>query len=135
MSRKLSTRLLPVSASIGILMVGACALPTTEKYRAQLDEWVGGSVDSLVLKWGPPNSSFTLGNGDSLLEFARSDIEIRGGDDWITSGRTRRGFSRDGIPRAWPPYAVTFYCKTRFLVSPDGVVKSYSLEGNDCAAY
>ncbi len=49
-----------------VLLLAGCY--TTENYEKILAMWVGSHVDSLVLSWGPPQVSFKLSNGKTVLE-------------------------------------------------------------------
>jgi hypothetical protein len=121
MIKSVATAVLLVSALCG------CQTPTFENYRAQVDQWLDKPVDDLVLQWGPPQGTFKLGDGNTLMEYVRGRQEIRGGDDWPFA------FHRH-FPDS-PIYSVNYVCKTRFIVTPERYVKSWSWEGNDCVAY
>lgn len=98
------------------VLVTACA--TTAAFEKTLDAWVGLHVDRLVLSWGAPSSSFKLSDGSTAIEYS--------------SSRIRNTSPPSNSMQYYPPNYVTFWCKARFMVSPEGLIKGWSHEGNDC---
>lgn len=101
-----------------IALLSACA--TTGKYKRALATWKGESVDKLVMSWGPPNSSFTLSDGSTVLEYSWGNTQV---------------YYLPGNPAARTPgYVGSNYnwCKTLFTVAPDGHIRSISFQGNSC---
>ena len=44
-------------------------LPTGKKTENNLNSWVGSTEAELIKSWGVPNSSYTLSNGDIVLQY------------------------------------------------------------------
>ena len=124
------------------LISAGCAGPTREAYVAQVESFIGRPVDELALNWGPPQGSYTLQNGDTLVEYSKGGETIGSGSGTSLGlggfGSSGGGFGT-GIGLSFPlgggDTQTAPGCKTRFTVSPDRVVRSYSLEGNGCTAY
>lgn len=123
-----------------LLAVAGCALPTTQKYEAKLEPLIGMPVDDLVLKWGPPQSSFTMGDGRTVIEYSKSELVASGGGTSFGIGGGSRGPSiGTGVSTSFPvrggSYGEGRHCKTRFIVSKERVVQAWSWEGNHCVSY
>ena len=120
-------------------LIGGCA--TTENYENILQSWVGLHVDELVLDRGPPQSSFELSTGDKMIEYHNVNyvyipgysypvprtINLKHPDGSVTTYST---YSEHQIPAQ----SYTRSCKTRFIISPDGLIKQWDWKGDDCKA-
>ena len=115
-------------ALVGISLA-SCA--TTKNYEAALSTWEGVSRDSLIRSWGPPDLRANLDDGEEIIEYRKAsryrkeDNPGEGGlayalgyklGEWMAGG-------------AKPPG-----CKTRFLISSDGVINEYEYIGEECNA-
>jgi hypothetical protein len=123
------------------LMSTACAGPTREAYEAQVQSFIGRPLDELALNWGPPQGSYVLQNGDTLVEYSKGGETIGTGSGTsvgLGGFRSSGGFGTGlglSFPLGGADTSTAPSCKTRFTVSPDRVVRSYSLEGTGCTAY
>lgn len=126
---------------LSALLVTGCATTSTENYEKILQTWVGLHVDELVLDWGPPQSSFDLSTGEKIIEyhnvryvyipstsFPRAHTVYRKHPDGSVT--TYQTFSEHEIPAQ----SYTRFCKTRFIINPDGMIKQWDWEGDDCRA-
>ncbi|MGJ4893807.1 hypothetical protein ACQR2B_06455 [Bradyrhizobium oligotrophicum] len=87
-------------------MVGGCAASAPE-VRARLgQEYVGRNVDTLVMKWGPPTSSFRMNSGQSSYVWQLAT------ETTLTSDRS----------------AKTYACKVNVIASPTGVIEQLNTE-------
>ncbi|MGJ5075512.1 hypothetical protein [Bradyrhizobium oligotrophicum] len=87
-------------------LLGACAASAPE-VRARLgQEYVGKNLDELVMKWGPPNSSFRMNNGQSSYVWQLAT------ETTLTSDRSAR----------------TYACKVSVIASPTGVIEQLNTE-------
>ena len=135
------------SAIIAVaLILAGCA--TTENYEKILNTWVGSHVDSLVLSWGPPQGSFKLSNGKTVLEYTDARTVQMGGYTYTTpqttyqsgtvygggSYGTYSGSSTTYVTQQTPTYNVNYWCKTRFIADSNGIIERWSWEGNNCVA-
>ena len=95
------------------LFLGGC-YASSQEVRAKLgDEYVGKSVDTLVLQFGPPSSQFKMSTGEiSYL--------------WQLSSHTNVDATRDryGISGT----ATTKFCKLNVIASPAGLVTKLTTE-------
>jgi hypothetical protein len=78
-------------------------LPTGKKTENNLNSWVGSTEAELIKSWGVPNSSYTLSNGDIVLQY-----------DLRSSPTSQQ------------------YCKINITFSK-GIIKDWMWEGNNCA--
>ncbi len=113
-------------------LLAACA--TEAHYNRMLAGWVGRPLDDLMMQWGPPDKTATLSRGGKVIEYDRERIVTTGGytqyEPVITDG------DKDSIlvPVAVPSQEHHLRCATRFVVSPAGIIESWSHDGNDCVA-
>ena len=116
---------------LGLLLTGCFA--TTKNYEAILDTWIGASEDHLVEKWGVPNGVYKKNDGGKILTFVSTGSMYMPGqntskttsDPW--GGTTTTVTSSSGT-------VIPLKCKTTFIISPSGKIKSWTWEGNDCTA-
>jgi hypothetical protein len=80
-----------------------CAASRQEVAARLGDQYVGQNVDALVLKFGPPTSSFKLNSGQSSYVWQLTAVTDVAGD---------RGYAQ----------AQTRFCKISVIASPAGVV-------------
>ncbi len=95
------------------LFLGGC-YASSQEVRAKLgDDYSGKSVDSLVLQFGPPASSFKMSTGETSYL-------------WQLSSHTNVDATRDryGISGT----ATTKFCKLNVIASPNGMVTKLSTE-------
>ena len=133
--------------------LAGCA--TTAGYETLLSSWVGNSADYLVSSWGPPQNSYRLSDGGSVLEYTRSrTLVLMGGyttQRAVTSyesgtvsatnphgGGTSygqyNGTSTTYVPETHAPTTVQLGCTTRFTVNSSGMITTWAHEGTDCIA-
>ena len=135
------------SAIIAVVLILA-GCQSTENYEKILDTWVGSHVDSLVLSWGPPQGSFKLSNGKTVLEYGDARTVQMGGYTVTTPKTTYQsgtvygpggygtysGTSTTYVTEQTPTYNLNLWCKTRFIAGSNGIIETWSWEGNDCVA-
>lgn len=102
---------------LGVLAIcialGGC-YASSQEVRAKLgEEYVGKSVDALVLQFGPPASQFRLSTGETSYL-------------WQLSSHTNVDATRDryGISGT----ATTKFCKLNVIASPNGMVTKLATE-------
>jgi len=135
----------------GVCLVAALALfgcATKEKYEAILQSWVGSHVDQLVMAWGPPQGSFTLSDGRTIIEYSDARTFVGGGQTYTlpettySSGSvygagnygTYSGTTTTYTTHTTPTYSINLLCKTRLTISNKGIIESWAHQGNDCVA-
>jgi hypothetical protein len=126
----------PVLLVIGVLALVACA--TTAKYESILQSWVGDDADNLVRKWGPPNSTYTLGGGGRILSYSH------GGSSSYTTPTQVQQSAGQFIGSTYYPgqttvtggqtYNINRWCNTTFEVNSSNRIVSWRWEGNACRA-
>lgn len=97
-------------------LLGACAASVPE-VRARLgQEYIGQNVDRLVVRLGPPSSSFRMNSGQTSYVWqvgSETQIQVRGTG---TSGSSYVGS------------ADTFTCKVSAIASPTGIVSQLDVQ-------
>lgn len=92
-------------------LISGCA--TTAKYESKLNALVGTSENDLIVNWGVPDNTYTLNNGNKLLQYLRNDGTV-------------------AYPIGKNYYTETYWCKTTFTVNGSGIVLDWKHEGNKC---
>lgn len=134
-------------------LLGACeTVPYPERvaaYETKVKaEFVGKSVDALLLAKGPPESSYTLTDGRDVIQYLKERSYTTGGGtytDYHTEVIGYKTFTRDnGTTKQIPitrqvPYLrtdplVTHHekCAQRFVISKAKIVEDFKWEGNSC---
>lgn len=85
----------------GVPYITGCAI-TGPSGQAEIDTWIGTTVDELYLAYGRPSTSVEQGDGNTLVEFQHSRLDS----------------------------STPYYCTVRYLVNPAGIVVSGTYEGN-----
>lgn len=92
--------------------------------------WIGGSVDSLIQSWGPPQSSVNLSNGQQMHTWRHtssytapvsSTTSIYGGPYIATAYTDTYGGQ-----------TYNFWCERSFTVNKHGTITRWSWRGNNC---
>jgi len=137
-------KVLPRLGIAGLLLaVAACGpLPSREAYYGQLQTWIGLHSDLLARNWGPPDKSYKLSDGSTMLQYERvrqryvpgmstpehEPVLVRGNDGKVYRSTVTRW-------RREPGYYDIDRCSTRFTAAPDGIITHFQFEGDDCVAY
>jgi hypothetical protein len=108
---------------LGIVALSAalagCAASRQEVAARLGDQYVGQNVDALVVKFGPPASSFKMNSGQISYQWQLSNV---------TDIAVDRGYGQ----------ASTRYCKANVIATPAGIVSELNTEdtnaGNDLYA-
>jgi hypothetical protein len=104
-------RILGVVALCAVL--GGCAASKQEVVTRLGDQYVGKSVDALVVQFGPPASSFRMTTGDTSYVWqltAVTNIDVSS-DRYGSSGTAKTNF-----------------CKVSVIASPTGIVTRLTTE-------
>ena len=131
-------------------VIAGCA--TTANYEKILNTWVGDHADNLVSSWGPPQRSFNLSDGSTILEYTASRNIQTGGYTYTSpqttyhSGSTSAygsggsaygtysGTSTTYVQKQTPTYNINLWCKTIFTANSNGIITKWSWKGNNCRA-
>lgn len=108
---------------IAVLCValGGC-YATGADVRAKLgQDYIGKNVDALVVRWGPPASSFKMNSGETAYS-------------WQLASGSSVSVSRDG-PSSASGSSRAYACKVNIVASPNGTVKSLDTEDKDSSLY
>lgn len=100
-----------VTALLCISLAG-CAASRSEVKARLGQEYIGQNVDTLVLNWGPPATTFRLNSGQQSYVWQLSSVtEAVGGDGYAT--------------------ARTIGCKVTVVASPAGVITNLDTEDHN----
>jgi hypothetical protein len=100
---------LPFVVSLCVLLTGCLA--TTQQVATQLgDQYIGKNVDTLVVSWGPPKSTFRMNSGGMSYQ-------------WELSSLTGFNVDRNGSGSA-----STLYCKVTVVTTPTGIITQLDTE-------
>jgi len=128
-------------AATAVLALAGCA--TQEKFRAIMDTYIGASEQSLVSGLGIPSGSYAFNEHSKVLTFERSGQMVLPGvqttqavSSTTTGYVNSRPFTAQTttyVPQQGAPMLIQMNCTIRFSLW-DGVVRSYTWEGNNCKA-
>src|SRR5882724_349434 len=90
-------------------MLGGCAASKQEVVTRLGDQYIGQNVDTLIIQFGPPTSSFKMNSGQTSYVWQLSAV---------TDIATDRGFGT----------ASTRFCKVSVIASPTGIVQQLNTE-------
>jgi hypothetical protein len=103
-------RILGVVALCAVL--GGCAASKQEVVARLGDQYIGQNVDALVVKFGPPTSTFRMNSGQtSYIWQLSAETDIRTDRGWGT--------------------ASTRFCKVSVIASPTGIVTQLDTEDSN----
>lgn len=131
-------------AVLALLLVAGCAATNEEairKFQAEMDGYVGKSVDELILARGVPTATATLSSGGRVLEYSTHRSSVSGGYSYLAYTpvfvpNSSGGGSWISVPshETAPIYTSEWRCKLTFQISADQKVLNWRAEGNDCLA-
>lgn len=98
-----------IAASIVSLLLTGCTASRQEVASRLGQQYIGQNVDSLVVRFGPPASTFKMNNGDTSYVWQLGNQ---------TNINTYRGSGS----------ASTEYCKVSVIASPAGIVTQLNTE-------
>jgi hypothetical protein len=105
-------RILGILALGAALSLAACAASRQEVVSRLGDEFIGQNVDSLVVQWGPPASTFKMNSGDtSYVWQLGNQTDIR---------------TDDGAG-----FASTRFCKVNVVASKTGLITQLNTEDSN----
>src|SRR4030042_4191147 len=133
------------SLSLLVILTVSCA--TTANYESILRSWTNVHVDNLISSWGPPQNSYPLSDGGQILEYVRQGAVPIGGYTYYVPQTTYHsgtasaygnygsyaygrysGTSTKYVPQQTPIYNVPLWCKTRFNINKNGIIKRWQWE-------
>lgn len=105
------------SFSICFFLLGCGSL----RFKEKMDSWVGQNINSAVLKYGPPVSTFDMpGTSEKMFAWRFENSSSHTAVNYL--GQTSIESKQN-------------YCNFRFIVdNTSNTIKSWSSEGNSCSA-
>jgi hypothetical protein len=120
---------------IGIIFLSGiflCGCATTQNYEKQLNLFVGLPLGHLESSWGKPQYISSNPDGKTVVEYRTHRIR---------NERVSQPYLSESGDNFIPPetyiqtpdiYKKVLWCRTKFIVNKNGIVESWSHEGNDC---
>ena len=110
------TAKIAIVMSATLLLAGGCG---KLMYERALNSWQGAPVQELVDSWGPPHEQFRDERGNMVYQWSHRDID---------GGSSKASFQyKTGRQKISP------FCRTRFTVDENGIVREWTYRGNDCS--
>jgi hypothetical protein len=109
-----------------------------DTFVAQMDAFVGKSIDEVIKIKGVPTGTAELVSGGRVVEYAKSNRVTSGGGTFATYRSvyvpSANGGSYVSIPvnHTVPVSTSEENCKLLFTVSKDNIVVNWKAEGNNC---
>ena len=113
-----------------VVLVAGCA--TTGEYERILASYVGHSELELIRNWGPPDTSYTVGD-IKFLSYQRGGMAMTPGVAPSYTTTFSGGVARTTPVGGMPAMAVNRVCVSTFEVQNDRIVR-WSWRGNACKA-
>lgn len=142
MAQGISRPRLIVATALGLILT-ACA--TQEGYRQQAALHIGQPADMLIVERGSPAARDYLSDGSQVWTYFVAEQRHDPGG-YSTIPRERRIVWTDRAGRQHvrveqyeetvytPPRSWMTECETRFVVTPDGIVRDFRFHGEACRA-
>jgi hypothetical protein len=105
-------RIVGIVALGAALVLAACAASRQEVAARLGDQFIGQNVDALVVKFGPPTSTFKLNSGQSSYVWQLTAV---------TDIAVDRGYGQ----------AQTRFCKVSVIASPVGIITQLNTEDSN----
>jgi hypothetical protein len=127
-----------ISLSLAATAAAVSGCVSSSNYAKDVNSYLGQPIDNVVLAYGPPDSSFQLGDGRWVYEWEEISVEHRPDmDDWH---RTYYVQNSDGaiVPVYRPSLygsdveEITRLCTTRYTTSGEQVVEAVAFQGDGC---
>jgi len=101
---------------LSIILVQSCSSTKRLSLKEIMDSWLGHSKVELIESWGPPTSTYNIGNGNEVLTYLQ---------EWQINGRTYY----DQYNRQQYKAPQTRYCKKMMYVNKYGKIYMWKTEG------
>lgn len=145
---------LPAAIAAAAVALG-CA--TAETFNARMNSFIGQPQSSLIARYGLPEATMRLANGDSVMQYTRGTVMVVPGvttvqpvtstttgtlstpvqnGPGVMSTRTSQFEARTTTYQAQqaPGTQVQLWCTVLFTVNGAGTVTSWSASGDHCVA-
>lgn len=115
-----------------LFLLSACA--TTGSYQRQINKWQGKDIQTLISKWGEPDSGVQLNNGHKIYQYTRKTMYSIP-DPKRTPMRINNGNLFSNYDEPWNSHqTIIRSCRTLFETTAAGQIIHISFKGNNCVA-
>lgn len=139
-----------IAAAVAALLLAGCA--TQAKFQTKMNSFMGHSESALIGAYGPPQSSYVLGDGSRVLQYSRSGQMVLPGMQTmqpVTTNTTGNLTLNQGlrqttgnynststtyVPQQGPATTIQLGCTVNFTIDAGGTVRAWSATGNHCVA-
>ena len=138
---------------VGILLavvLTGCA--TTEKFNTKMNGFVGNQEIAVISTYGPPQSVYSLSDGQRIISYTRGGNVVLPGATTIqpvttnTTGnmtlnqglrQTTGMYSQQSttyVQQQAPSTTLNLSCTVNFTIDAQGIIRSWSATGNHCVS-
>jgi hypothetical protein len=108
------------SSLLGVGLAAALAsCATTGRFRAVMNTWLGGDINTFIQRWGPPSQTTDLPNGTRMYTFMRT-------------GSTVANAYYNPYLNMTTATATTYWCQVSVTANNSGRIISWQANGNAC---
>lgn len=130
---------LAILALVTVALAGCgVAAKRKEAFTAEMDSYLGQSLDEVIKAKGVPTATADLSNGGKVVEYSSSKMITSGGGSFTTyksvylPGPNGGTWTQVPVQNNTPISTSEARCKLLFTVSKDGLVENWKAEGNRC---
>lgn len=113
--------------AVCVALLAGCA--TQQNFEKGLNSWMGANVNALISRFGPPERTFTLPNGDVMYSYT-----LNRGAAAFTSPSQTTVYGNTATTSPGFAFAGPLYCRVDFTIYREATVVAYRYEGNACKA-
>ena len=116
--------------------VAGCAGPSTPPAGTppprDILAWRGATAGELEQGLGPPDATYRLASGETVLEYSWTRTQTTGGYTVNTAGSMYTGSTWDTTRQYVPTRVVSLNCRARFTLGADDRVRNIGWQGQGC---
>lgn len=125
---------------LATMALAGCGVMEKRKaaFTAELDSYVGKSLDEVIKAKGVPTGTADLSNGGKVVEYSSSKMITGGGGSYTSyesvfvPGPNGGSLTQVPVQKSRPITTSEARCKLLFTVSKAGIVENWKAEGNSC---
>lgn len=126
--------------TLAVIALGGCGIAAKRKeaFTAQMDSYIGQSLDEVIKAKGVPTATADLSNGGKVVEYSSSKMITSGGGSYTSyrsvylPGPNGGTWTQVPVQNNMPIDTTEARCKLLFTVSKENKVESWKAEGNRC---
>lgn len=137
---------------LATLTVALTGCATQAKFQAKMNNFIDQSEAVVIGIYGPPQSSYVLGDGTKVIQYTRGGTMVMPGattyqpvttntygNMTLNQGlRTTTGnynqTSTTYVQQQGPAIPINLSCTVNFTIDKEGIVRRWNSEGNHCVS-